>query len=100
MPLLWNETEHSVGHPLLDEQHRTTQAVGALLARSVKSLAAAEEANRQLHALGLKAVEAYTERTPEANRAKGEPFLGLATVRLENEAEALRRAMDAQRVTP
>ena len=25
---------------------------------------------------------------------------GLATVRLENEAEALRRAMDAQRVTP
>ena len=27
MPLLWNETEHSVGHPLLDEQHRTLLSI-------------------------------------------------------------------------
>lgn len=94
------QAQGQAGAQALDEQRRVTQAVSALLARSVKALGAAEEANRQLHALGLKAVEAYTERTPEANWARGEPFFGLATVRLENEAETLRRLMDAQKVAP
>jgi chromosome segregation ATPase len=84
----------------LDEQRRITQAVTALLERSVKALASAEEANRQLHALGLKAVTAYTQATPEAMRAHDEPFLGLAAVRLDNEAEELRRDMANQRIAP
>jgi len=29
---LWNETEHSVGHPLLDEQHRTLLSICQQLA--------------------------------------------------------------------
>ena len=82
----------------LEEQRRITQAVTALLERSVKALASAEDANRQLHALGLKAVTAYTQATPEAMRAHDEPFLGLAAVRLDNEAEELRRDMSNQRV--
>lgn len=82
----------------LEEQRRITQAVTALLERSVKALASAEDANRQLHALGLKAVTAYTQATPEAMRAHDEPFLGLAAVRLDNEAEELRREMANQRV--
>lgn len=84
----------------LDEQRRTTQAVSSLLERSVKSLAAAEQANRQLHALGLQAVNAYVQATPEAVRARDEPFLGLAAVTLEDRAEALRRALAEQRVAP
>lgn len=84
----------------LDEQRRITQAVTALLERSVKALASAEDANRQLHALGLKAVTAYTQATPEAMRAHDEPFLGLAAVRLDNEAEELRRDMASQRIAP
>jgi chromosome segregation ATPase len=83
----------------LDEQRRSTQALSALLERSVKSLAAAEEANRQLQALGLQAVAAYEADTPVAVRARDEPFLGLAAVRLSGEAEALRKAMAAQVVT-
>lgn len=82
----------------LEEQRRITQAVTALLERSVKALASAENANRQLHALGLKAVTAYTQATPEAMRAHDEPFLGLAAVRLDNEAEELRREMANQKV--
>jgi len=84
----------------LEEQRRITQAVTALLERSVKALASAEDANRQLHALGLKAVNAYTQATPEAMRAHDEPFLGLAAVRLDNEGEALKREMANQRVVP
>jgi chromosome segregation ATPase len=84
----------------LEEQRRITQAVTALLERSVKALASAEDANRQLHALGLKAVTAYTQATPEAMRAHDEPFLGLAAVRLDNEAEELRREMASHRVVP
>ena len=80
----------------LDEQRRTTQALSALLERSVKSLTAAEEANRQLQALGLQAVAAYEADTPVAARARDEPFLGLAAVRLTDEAEVLRKAMAAQ----
>jgi chromosome segregation ATPase len=84
----------------LDEQRRVTQAVTALLERSVKALAAAEDANRRLHSLGLAAVKAYTEATPEAMRAQSEPFLRLGAVDLENEAESLRRELDAQRMVP
>jgi chromosome segregation ATPase len=84
----------------LEEQRRITQAVTALLERSVKALASAEDANRQLHALGLKAVNAYTQATPEAMRAHDEPFLGLAAVRLDNEGEVLKREMANQRIVP
>ncbi|MEK8032700.1 hypothetical protein AACH06_17915 [Ideonella sp. DXS29W] len=89
----WQSTSQA-----LEEQRRVTQTVAALLERSVKALAAAEEANRQLQALGLKAVEAYTQATPEAMRAHDEPFLGLAAVRLDNEAEVLRRDMAQHRI--
>lgn len=92
------QTQLQATSQTLEEQRRITQAVTALLERSVKALASAEDANRQLHALGLKAVTAYTQATPEAMRAHDEPFLGLAAVRLDNEAEVLRREMADQRI--
>jgi len=88
------------GQQALASQRQVTAAVTALLEKSVASLARAEQANRTLHGLGLQAVDAYTQRTPEAMRARSEPFLALGAVTLEEEAEGLRRALDAQRVAP
>lgn len=84
----------------LAAQRQLTQTLTGLLERSVAALGRAEQANRELHGLGLKAVEAYTQRTPDAWLARSEPFMGLGAVTLENEAEALRQALDAQRVVP
>lgn len=84
----------------LQAQRQVTASVGALLEKSVAALARAEEANRTLHGLGLQAVDAYTQRTPEAMRTRSEPFLALGAVTLEDEAEKLRKTLDAQRVAP
>lgn len=84
----------------LAEQRRLTQTLAGLLEHSVQSLSAAETANRQLQALGLQAVDAYQHATPEAMRARDEPFLGLAAVRLGNQAELLRREMGALKLVP
>jgi chromosome segregation ATPase len=88
------------GQLALLAQRQVTAALSALLEKSVQALAQAEQANRQLHGLGLQAVDAYTQRTPESMRARSEPFLQIGAVRLEEQAEVLRKAMDAQRVAP
>lgn len=88
------------GQQALLAQRQVTAALSALLEKSVQALAQAEQANRQLHGLGLQAVDAYTQRTPEAMRTRSEPFLQIGVVRLEEQAEVLRKAMDAQRVAP
>lgn len=88
------------GQQALLAQRQVTAALSALLEKSVQALAQAEQANRQLHGLGLQAVDAYTQRTPEAMRARSEPFLQIGAVRLEEQAEVLRKAIDAQRVAP
>lgn len=88
------------GQQALLAQRQVTAALSALLEKSVQALAQAEQANRQLHGLGLQAVDAYTQRTPEAMRTRSEPFLQIGAVRLEEQAEVLRKAMDAQRVAP
>jgi chromosome segregation ATPase len=82
----------------LQAQRQVTTSVTTLLEKSTTALARAEEANRTLHGLGLQAVDAYTRRTPEAMRTRSEPFLALGAVKLEDEAENLRKALDAQRV--
>jgi chromosome segregation ATPase len=82
----------------LQAQRQVTASVSTLLEKSTAALARAEEANRTLHGLGLQAVDAYTQRTPEAMRTRSEPFLALGAVKLEDEAENLRKALDAQRV--
>lgn len=88
------------GEQALAAQRQVTASVTALLEKSTAALARAEQANRSLHRLGLEAVDAYARRTPEAMRARDEPFLGLAAVSLEDEAENLRKALDAHRVAP
>lgn len=94
------QTQWESSQQALAEQQRITQATVALLGRSVKTLAEAEEANRQLQALGLQAVAAYETATPEAARARDLGFMGIASVRLTDQAEQLRRAMAGQRLVP
>lgn len=86
------------GQQALLAQRQVTASVSALLEKSVQALSRAEQANRTLHGLGLQAVDAYTQRTPEAMRTRSEPFLQIGAVRLEEEAETLRKAMDLHRV--
>jgi chromosome segregation ATPase len=80
-----------------DEQRRLNAALLELLERSVATLSAAEAKNRELYRLGYQVLEAWRHATPEAQRAQSEPLLGIASVRMEDEAEALRRLLDAQR---
>ena len=80
-----------------DEQRRLNAALLGLLERSVTSLATVEAKNRELYRLGYQVLDAWRNATPEAQRAQSEPLLGIASVRIEDEAETYRRLMDAQR---
>ena len=71
-----------------------------MLGRSVKALADAEAANQSLLRLGLQAADAYARATPEASRSRDNPLGGFAAVRLEDQAEALRREMAALQLKP
>ena len=85
----------------LEAQRRVSASVTALLQTQHPGPGArAEASNGQLHALGSAAVQAYESRTPEAQRARDEPFFGLAKVRITNEAEALQKALDEALLRP
>jgi chromosome segregation ATPase len=75
-------------------------AVTALLTRATAALAEAEARNRLMHAAGLAALQRYRSKNADDLRAQNEPFLGLAAVRIENEAEALQAELDKHRLVP
>lgn len=81
-------------------QRETLQAVLALLQRNVQALAQAEAHNRELLRLGQQAANAWAQATPQAMRSRDNPLDGLAAVRLEDQAEALRREMAQHQVLP
>ena len=79
------------------ELRQSNVSLAALLERKTQALTAAEVKNRELHALGLQAVEMWRNKTPfEASLASGTLF-GTSKVREEDAAEALRARIDAQR---
>jgi chromosome segregation ATPase len=79
-----------------DERARANAALTALLERSTTSLAAAEKANGQMHALGLQLIDRLRGR--DGGPAATDPVLGFGQVRLENEAEALRDQLEAAKL--
>jgi chromosome segregation ATPase len=83
---------------LLSERTSANQTLISLLERSLESLAGAEAKNRELHAAGLKAVEAYRQKGVGAALAQREPVFGFGAVQVDNVAEGLRSQLDAQRV--
>ncbi len=78
-----------------DERARANAALVALLEQATQSLAKAERANGQMHALGLQMIDRLRGGAPAAG---ADPVLGFGQVRLENEAEALRDKLDAAKL--
>lgn len=84
----------------LAELRQSNTNLVSLLERKTIALSAAEAKNRELHRLGLQAVELWRNKTPfEADLASGSVF-GVARVREEDAAEALRIGIDGQRLPP
>ena len=82
----------------LTERTQANQTLIGLLERSTQALSDAETRNRELHAAGLKAVDAYRNKGVAAALSQREPVFGFGSVQLENVAEELRTQIDAQRV--
>ena len=83
---------------LADERARANASLTALLERATTSLAAAEKANGQMHALGLQMIERIRGRDAGADGVVADPVLGFGQIRLENEAEALRDKLEAAKL--
>ncbi len=79
------------------ERQQLNERLAALLAQSTQALAAAEAQNDQLVAAGEQIIEAYRGKTAGESNAQFEPLFGLARVRVEARAEALRRQLDDSR---
>ncbi|WP_077034383.1 hypothetical protein [Pelomonas sp. KK5] len=80
------------------ERLQAARALTTLLERSTLELAGAEEKNRKLYAIGRELVERYRGGSATDLAGIGDPVLGLAGVRLEDQAEALRGQLAQQRV--
>ena len=77
-----------------DERARANAALTALLEHATQSLAAAEKANGEMHALGLQLIDRIRGREAGVS----DPVLGFGQVRLENEAQSLRDKLDAAKL--
>ena len=78
-----------------DERAHANAALTALLEHATQSLAAAEKANGEMHALGLQMIDRIRGRQANVDGGVNDPVLGFGQIRLENEAEALRDKLDA-----
>ena len=84
----------------LVELQQSNTGLAALLARKTEVLSAAEEKNRELHGLGMLAIERWLNKTQFEGSLQSEPLFGINGVRVQDSAEALRARMDAQRLSP
>jgi chromosome segregation ATPase len=80
------------------ERMQANQALARLLERSTQALADAEAKNHQLYAIGQDLVQRYTRRSALDTALQQDPLLGLTAVRLEDQAEKLRAALDASKL--
>ena len=86
----------------LAELRQSNTNLVSLLEHKTQALAAAETRNRELHGLGLQAVEMWRNKTPFEASLVTHPvtLFGVARVREEDAAEALRARIDGQRLQP
>lgn len=100
------EREAALQQQLLRQQREVAElrqgnaALAGLLERKTQALVAAEARNRELHGLGMEAVDRWLAKTPGELNLQREPLLGWGAVRAEDRAEALRARIDAQRQPP
>ncbi len=81
----------------LQGRTQANQAVVAQLAASTARVADLRQRNERLHAIGLELLDELRGAEGPARWWRGEPLLGLASVRAENRAEAARQRLDALR---
>ena len=82
----------------LAERTRMVAALSTLTERSNKALSAAEDANRQMHVLGLQLIEQLRAASRSDSVFALRPVIGFNAVKLENEAESLRDKFDAMKL--
>ena len=82
-----------------DERARANASLTALLEHATRSLAAAEKANGEMHALGLQMIDRIRGRQAGVEGGVNDPVLGFGQIRLENEAEALRDKLEATKLS-
>lgn len=80
---------------LADERAKANAVLVALLERATRSLATAEKANRDMHALGVQMIDLIRGKSVLSGGTPVDPVLGFGQIRLENEAEDLRDKLDA-----
>lgn len=80
-----------------DERSSANRALVARLEAATQALLEAQARNRQLHAVGEEAINRLRGRTAVDELLLKDRVLGLATVRLDSQAEALLMRLDAQR---
>ena len=81
---------------MAERTQANTQLV-AMLEKATTARAAAEQRNRDLHAMGLLLIERWKGKGLEDQAAQSERFFGLGAVRIEDSAETLRARVDALR---
>ena len=77
-----------------DERAHANTTLAALLQQTTQSLAAAEKANQQMHAVGVQLIDRIRSRD---GAASADAVFGFGQVRIENETEALRDRLDSAR---
>ena len=82
----------------LAELRQSNTGLAALLTGKTEALTTAAEMNRELHALGMLAIERWLNKTQFEGSLQTEPLFGINGVRVEDSAEALRARIDAQRL--
>lgn len=80
------------------ERRQANQVLAQLLERSTQALTDAEGKNRQLYAIGQDLAQRLAGRSPLDTALQQDPVLGLTAVRLEDQAETLRAAIEAQKL--
>ena len=80
------------------ERLQTARSLSALLERSTTLLAADEDKNRKLYAIGEDLLKRYQSRPRVDTALLGDPLLGLVDVRYASEAEDIRGKMAQQQI--
>ena len=83
-----------------DERLMANRALVARLAAATTALGEAQARNGRMHAAALQAIERLRDLSPRERALQNDPLLGVASVRLHADAEALLQQLDAQRQPP